>query len=111
MPHLFCLIMPMDYDADLLAMLNTSEHGSDATIIIAGGPSVAVQGIYVADYFEVQTGTSMGVESTQPGFICRSSDVQGVRHGDTLTIGADTFTIVGIKPDATGKVELVLETP
>jgi len=103
--------MPMDISGDMLNILNPAEFGSDATITISGTPS-SIVGMYIDDYFEILSGTSMGVESSQPGFICRSVDVPNVRHGDTVLVASIVYTIVGVKPiGITGLVALVLETP
>lgn len=93
-------------------MLNPSEFGSNATITLGSASPVAIQGMYIDDYFEILNGTSTGVESTQPAFLARDIDTTGVRHGDTVLIGSVTYTIVGVKPHGvTGLVALQLETP
>ena len=49
------------------------------------------------------------VESQKPVFDCPSADIVGVAHGDTVTIGIDTYKVRGIQPDGTGMTRLILE--
>jgi len=97
--------MAMDMSADNLAMLSPTEFG--ATTLTVGG--VAVKGIFDSDYFEIGS-IDGGVESTQPGVVCRSSDVVGVVHGvDVIVDSVTHYKVVGVKPDGTGMTELMLE--
>lgn len=49
------------------------------------------------------------IESDKPVFDCASADIVGVVHGDTVTIGSDTYKVRGIQPDGTGMTRLILE--
>jgi len=103
--------MAMDISGDLLNMLNPLEFGTDSVVTI-GATQSNIQGMYIDDYFEILNGTGMGVESTQPAYLCRSVDVPNVRHGDTILISGTVYAIVGVKPHGiTGLVALQLETP
>jgi hypothetical protein len=94
----------MDMSADNLAMLDPTEFGA-TSLLIAGNP---VSGIFDADYFEV-TNVDSGVESSQPGVLCRSSDVSGVVHNDPVVVDGVNYVVVNIRPDGTGMTELMLE--
>jgi len=43
-----------------------------------------------------------GVASSEPGAVCKSSDVAGARHGDTLTVNGATYAVIGVEPDGSG---------
>jgi hypothetical protein len=49
------------------------------------------------------------VESSAPIFTCKTLDIDGVVHGNTVTTGEDNYKIRGIKPDGTGMTTLILE--
>jgi len=88
----------------MLAMLDLNEFAVTASL--NGGPSF--NGIYDKDYFEIIDSNSV-VESSQPAFTCRTSDVPSVAHGDTLVINSVSYKVVGNKPDGTGMTVLPLE--
>lgn len=106
--------MAIDFNADLKAILNTNEFAVPALYesIVNGNPvsSVTINGIFENDYFDIVDGESV-VESSQPGFTCRTIDVAGVKHGDRLTINSVQYTIVGNKPSSFGVTVLPLEAP
>ncbi len=49
------------------------------------------------------------VEATAPELLVDADDAAGVRHGDTVQAQGRTWRVVGIRPDGTGLVSLVLE--
>jgi len=104
----------INFDADLLAMLDLNGFAVTATyqVTIDGTPisSAPINGIFDQDYFEIVDSNSV-VESSQPAFTCRTSDVSGLAHGDILTINATEYKVVGNKPDGTGMSVLPLEAP
>ena len=48
------------------------------------------------------------IESTDPQVIVKASDISGIEHGATLIINSITYYVVGIHPDGTGIVILML---
>jgi len=50
-----------------------------------------------------------GVESLHPTLLVRDSDVSGVAHGTSITVGGTAYTVRGIEPDGTGMTTLILE--
>jgi hypothetical protein len=97
--------MPMDMSADNLAMLAGDEFG--ATVATLDG--AAISGIFDAEYFEVQAGGDVGVESSQPGFVCRTEDLPADPRALTLIVDGVSWTVLTPKPDGTGMTALVLE--
>jgi len=95
----------INFDADLLAMLDLNGF---AVTAISGANTI--NGIFDQDYFEIIDSNSV-VESSQPAFTCRTSDVSSISHGDTLTINSINYKVVGNKPDGTGMSVLPLEAP
>lgn len=49
-----------------------------------------------------------GVETTAPMTECLDTDVAGVAHGDTITVGGVTYSIIGIQPTGSGITKLIL---
>lgn len=97
--------MAIDFDADLLAMLNLNHFAVSATYGIT-----EVQGIFDQDYYAIVDGEGVA-ESSQPAFSCRTADLPDIVHGETLTINSLVYTIVGVKPDGTGMTAIALEAP
>lgn len=51
----------------------------------------------------------VAVESTSPALTCRTSDVESLSRGDTVTVEGSEFTIRSIQPDGMGVTILILE--
>ena len=58
---------------------------------------------------DYQAGLGSTFEASQPTALGASADLQGLGHGSLLTIGADTWAVVGVQPDGTGLTRLMLE--
>ncbi|MCK5602113.1 hypothetical protein KAR91_09595 [Candidatus Pacearchaeota archaeon] len=95
----------MDMDADVLAMLDRDEFGASVSTL----DGVDIQGIFDAEYFEVDAGGEVGSESTQPGFVCRDSDLPANPRDLVLSVDGTSYTVITPKPDGTGVTALVLE--
>ncbi len=92
--------MAVETDADRLEFLDIDEFGVTANY--DGGTTI--QGIYDDEYYE-----SLDVESSDPVFHCRTSDVSDAVHGKTLVVNATNYTVKGVEPDGTGFTLLRLE--
>lgn len=90
--------MPMT--EDLSAFFDTDEFATSATW--KGTESVKV--IFDNAYAE-----GLDVAGTTPICTAKESDFSGAAEGQSLVIGAVTYSIVGVQPDGTGLVQLVLE--
>jgi len=66
--------------------------------------TTTIDGIFDKEYVELN-----GVESYSPVFTCQTSDVPNVKHGARMTINLINYTVVGVQPDGTGVVQLILE--
>jgi len=95
--------MPMPF-----AALQTRVTGSIAEKLANETMTInaaAVDGILTSEYVTVEF-----VESKKPVFLCKSSDVVGVAHGDDVVASDSTaYKVRGIQPDGTGITKLILE--
>ena len=66
--------------------------------------TTTINGIFDHEYVELN-----GVESYSPIFTCQTSDVSNAKHGARMTINSINYTVVGVQPDGTGIVQLILE--
>ena len=67
--------------------------------------AAAVDGILTSEYVTVEF-----VESKKPVFICKSSEIVGIAHGDNAIASDSTaYKVRGIQPDGTGMTKLILE--
>ena len=100
--------MALEGSADLAGYFDTNANGSAATITIDGSGS-SIDVIFNKEFFEIP-GNEVGVQSSQPMFYCRSSDVTNVEQGDTIQVDSITYNIVSVEPDNTGVTVLIGET-
>jgi len=55
-------------------------------------------------------GSRVGVTSSDPQFVCRTSDVSSAAEGDALVTGSVDYTIRDVIDDGTGMTTLMLES-
>ena len=91
-----------DLTNDLDIFLNSDEFAVDITYN-AG----TIQGIFDDEFSSAVQG-EMGIESTVPQVLVKSSDVVGIAHADLMTINTIVYKIIGIQPDGTGMTMLLL---
>jgi hypothetical protein len=77
------------------------DFGVQATLGLA-----SVRGVF--DNAFVDAG-GLGAYGTQPIFTCASADLAGVQVGQSATVQATAYRIVGIEPDGTGVSVVRLE--
>lgn len=101
--------MAMNFDDDLLLMMNTDEFGVQATYgSIVHGIST-INGIFNNGYNNASFGSEIGFATRNPEFYCRSVDVVDVAIDDTIEIASVTYKIKEIMPDGTGLSVFTLE--
>ena len=84
---------------------------SDATFTdTSAGSSSTITALLKNEYSLEDVGGEVGVETSTPVAIVRSSDVNNVAQGDTLAISGTTYTIVEVQPDGEGMTNLRLRT-
>lgn len=65
-----------------------------------------ISGIFDQEFLQMD----IGVEGRQITFCAKSTDVGSLHHGDTITINAIAYSIVGIEPQGDGAItDLVLK--
>ncbi|WP_299393276.1 head-tail joining protein [Pelagibius sp.] len=74
-----------------------------------GGGPITVNGIFDNEFASGLQEDDVAVETSQPRFTCASEDVPNIAQGDSLTVNATIYAVVGVQPDGTGITELLLE--
>ena len=99
----------MPFQEDLSEFLDLDGgFASKALITTAQGLQRAVEGIFSAEYMDIDGGMS-GVAGCRPRFECARAAIAGVDYDDFLEVNDRQYRIRGIRPDGTGWVVLVLE--
>lgn len=93
--------MTVESSADQLAML--TDFGVPATI----NGSTVVTGIF-DDKFLMVDDLNLNIESSEPQFLCRSSDVGSITNGMTLVVNGTNYIITTVEPDGTGFTVITL---
>lgn len=91
-----------DLTNDLDIFLNSNEFAIDITY-----NSTTIQGVFDAEFSSAVEG-EMGIESTVPQVLVKTSDVSSAVHGETMTINSVVYNIIGIHPDGTGMTLILL---
>lgn len=95
--------MPIETDQDRLEFFDPDEFGVAATY--AGQ---AINGLFLDSFEQADFGAGASIESIDPVFVGRASDLVAVAHGSTITIAGTIWTIRGIRPDGEGMIRLDL---
>lgn len=90
------------------AFFETNGHAIAVTYRPTTGAPTTVNGIFNDEYFDEVEGM-VPVESSQPMFYCKLSDVPGVVHGDHIEFNSSDYNVMNVQPDGTGQVVLILE--
>ena len=111
----------METEEDMASYLDINYgHGVSAVFTNTGGTAATINIILNNEYIE-QDGLDVAVEATKPIAYCRSIDVPGITHGNTLAVSAikdfdgntlkaaQSYTVVSVQSDRTGFTALELE--
>ena len=60
------------------------------------------------EYLELEVEGEVGVESSAPFALARTSDIPNIARGDTLLISGTTYTVVEVQLDGEGMTNLRL---
>lgn len=91
--------MPLFTDTDLAGMLG--ESGDFGVAMTIAGSEVS--GVFLDGHAE-----ALGVDATEPVVLVRSVDVSGVDEGDSVVVGALSFTVGRLMPSGQGFTKLIL---
>lgn len=87
---------------DLSQFLDTDEF-ADSSVIHMGAVHRPVNGIFDQETDITGSDDAFSAPATILTFMCKETDLQNVQRGDTITIGATTYDILGpAEPDGTG---------
>jgi len=101
--------MPQFSASDLAAFFDVDDFGVTATYKAGGvGGGVAVRIIFTNNYVAF-TGGTVDIEGTYPVALCKTTDISGVAHDDTLLIDSVTYKVIGVQPSSTtGTTKLIM---
>ena len=74
----------------------------------SAGTTVTITTLLRNEYLEVEVEGEVGVESSAPFALARTSDVPNIAQGDTLLINVTTYTVVEVQLDGEGMTDLRL---
>lgn len=97
----------MAFEEDFALFFDDAEFAVEAIATTRLGESLQVKAIFDAPHVDA-LGVG-GMETSQPAVLAPTQLVQGLAHGDILTINQQDFRIVGTQPDGTGVTRFMLE--
>jgi hypothetical protein len=95
------------FTEDKTAFFSVDELADSVIWTPAGGSATTIAGNFDNEYYDA--GGPVGIEGSQPKVLTLASLVPGVADGDAITADGDDYTIVDIRPDGSGFVDLILE--
>lgn len=100
--------MPSYFTDDLDVFFDTDTHAVSCTYTPTGGSATTIKGIFNNEYYSLPGG-EVDVESSQPVFYTKATNLSSVAHGDTMVIDSVTYHVINVRPDETGMTEVALE--
>ncbi len=86
-----------------------TDYAVGAVYTPQGGQATSIRVIFDNEFQAIEMlAGGVGVESTSPAALCRTSDVSSAKHRDTLVVGGKTYHVTGVHPDGTGITRLML---
>ena len=100
----------MDEETDAMRLQYLKDFGvSGCTFTdVSTGTTASIHSLLRKEYLEEEAGGEVGVESSAPFALVRTSDVPNVVQGDQITINGTTYTIWAVEPDGEGMSDLRL---
>ena len=100
--------MAVESDAVRLEYLKDFGVSGGTFTDVSAGSTTSIYALFRNEYLEEQAGGDVGVESSAPFAMVRTSDVPNVVQNDTIAISGTTYTIVEVEPDGEGMTDLRL---
>ena len=102
----------MNVETDDMRLQFLKDFGvTDATFTdTSAGTTAKITALLRNEYLEVEVEGEVGVESSAPSALARTSDVSNIAQGDTLLISGTTYTVVEVRLDGGGMTGLKLRT-
>jgi len=82
--------------------------GMDATFTPAEGQAAAIRVCFSLGVEDVNLGGDIVPQGSIGQAGCRTSDISGVKNGDTLTVDSVAYRVLKVQPDETGWTTLYL---
>ncbi len=89
-------------------ILDPYGFGVEATWTPSGGQGKAIHVVFENSFIALEGVGDVGVASSMPTVLCRSSDVEGAARGDAVEVNGTTYNVVESRPDGDGFTLLVL---
>ena len=102
----------MNVETDDMRLQFLKDFGvTDATFSdTSAGTTAKITALLRNEYREVEDEGEVGVESSAPFALARTSDVSNISQGDRLLISGTTYTVVEVRLDGGGMTGLKLRT-
>ena len=97
--------MAVSYDSLNESTIET--FGIDATYTPDGGSPQALRLVFDYEYFETEG--QVGIQARQASAGIKEADAPSIKTGETIVAETKTFTIVQVRPDGAGWIELDLQ--
>ena len=100
----------MNVETDDMRLQFLKDFGfTDATFSdTTHGTTAKITALLRNEYLEVEVEGEVGVDSSAPSALARTSEVPNIAQGDTLLISDTTYTVVEIQLDCEGMTDLRL---
>ena len=100
----------MNVETDDMRLQFLKDFGfTDATFSdTSAGTTAKITALLRNEYLEVEVEGEVGVDSSAPSALARTSDVPNIAQGDTLLISETTYTVVEVQLDGEGMTDLRL---
>ena len=76
---------------------------------LANVQATLASGAKISGIFSKPSAVQMGLMTTSPDLVCRTSDVASVANGQSITINSTAYTVRAIEPDGAGMTRITLE--
>ena len=102
----------MNVETDDMRLQFLKDFGvTDATFSdTTDGTIATITALLRNEYLEVEVEGEVGVDSSAPSALARTSDVPNIAQGDTLLISATIYTVVEVRLDSGRMTDLRLRT-
>lgn len=104
--------MGVETDADRAVFVDPAGFGTEASYLPKVGSAVSINGVWDNAFSQVAVVGGLGVQSTEPRFRVRTSDLPGqADDGDLIRIPAsegDMYRVKELEPDETGDMTFLV---
>lgn len=84
-----------------------SELDSTVAVFTVSGSKRKVRGYFDNGFFDANVGQVV-LNTTQPRFTCKASDVEDVERSSAVTVLGKSYTVLEVQPEGTGTSTVIL---